>query len=515
MIGASGSYVPPHIPPLSAAPPSAADAKGAAEEKESFFKDVKPSSLDAPLSGGIKKPSKGEDRVALSGAERDSRLFIRKMEVPKDENAIARLFRSLRWVRVKEGDREIYLNIRSVASRFLYTRAEVEAMAATGGLTQGLKDRILVLKHLKDIPGFKEEAAKGEIGVKLSREAPFFKEIAGGIPDVLSPIDRQIIMTHFIFQDKPVFLRSQGNKDMLLVSRSREGRLSVISLGTAREIGKGGFGKVYEIYDVALQKFFAMKVGRGVLEEAGNLEELPRRGITGAQSAPELKGILPGKFYDYLKPQEREFMIGELFVAPHPGSPDLHDWMQSRPPKAAKNQCVKQIWSQYKKMQQAGVYHGDLKPANIFVTTDDQGQPQFKFGDWGKLQDQDGNVRAKIYTSKYMPREVIQIIKDESVDADQRAIAAACHDRFAIGLSLYQMLTGGDFPYLTAADRFHIPGAKFDEKPLIDAGCSRDMIDFLKKMTSLEVPDSKAAFEAQQKEINGLWEKMAKRGEFG
>lgn len=461
-------------------PPSLGDSP---VTKTSSFEDVSSKDvLPAVSTSGekIRRPTKGEERVALRGLEADTPFFIRKMEVPKDENRIMAFFRSLLWAKVKEGDKTIYLNIGSIAKRYCMSRSEVSHLAKEGKLEGVLKERVT---HLRPLAQIQKEAVitsseRRQVAVELLAKKTF----SGPIPT-----------------------------PTLLINLSKEGKLSVYRLGDTTLIGQGSFGKVYTIPVATAPKgtMMAIKVGKKVLQEAENLQKLQERGVK-AQEAPEASGILPSE-EDPLgrKTGPREFMITPLFTAPKLKSPDLDAWTESKASGDKKQQkdCLRQLMGQYRQLVGSGMYHGDLKPQNIFVSEKD-GNNVFKFGDWGDAQDLDHLKGIKAFTKAFLPYEMGMQILDQG-DPEGARLAAKCHDRFATGCCLYSVLTGGQLPYELDEDGY--PTGEFNEALLDEHGVSEDMKSLLIMMTSMEVPEDEERFQHQQDVIAHFWNEVEKQ----
>lgn len=453
-----------------------AASKEADSKETSLFEDVSSADVLPSVSTSgekIRRPSKGEERVALRGKERDTPFFIRKMEIPKDENTIMRFFRSLLWVKVSQGDQKIYLNIGSVAKRYCMTRSEVSNLASEGKLVETLKERVTTLRPLSQIP----------------KDAP------------ITSSEREQVAIQLLA--KKTFAEPAITPS-LLVNLSKEGKLSVYRLEGAKLIGQGSFGKVYVVSDVANTNGIrmAMKVGMGILREAANLRLIQERGIK-AQEPPEYVGKLPASEDDLgINTEEREFMIGDLFTAPKLIRPDLDAWIiqsDASKDKSQQKDLIKQVMGQYKQLAKSGLYHGDLKPQNILLS-EKNGKYRVKFGDWGTLKDLNNLSGNMTYTPPYLPKKMGDAIKNGS------SIAAKCHDRFSIGCTLHQMLTGGTFPYQW--DRQGDPIEPFYEKPLDEAGASPNMKALIKLMTSMEIPTSEAEFQEQQNTIDALMKEI-------
>lgn len=485
-----------------------------AKEEAGFYKEVHPGEIAAPLSGGkIQNPSKGEERVALRGLEKDSCFFIRKMEIPENENAIAKFFRKFFWVRIEEeGGKSFYLDIGSLSNRLLFTRSEIKAMAAEGRLTEGLQDRVKILTQMAGLEKFREAAKQGKAKERLSEAGSIFNQIADSPDEILSPQDRQNLMMKFIEASesrKEIFLDSTRGEELLVRMAGR--KLLVIPKKSMELLKSDESGDVYRVQDIASGKLFAMKVGPKAFPEVRNVHQFQKRGIGGVQEAlpsgklregfiPQREGFIPREGMPKAAGLDH-FMIDDL---PRSETPNLLSWINSNPSKPARQQCVKQIWGQYKQLEKAKMYHGNLQLEHIVVTSDPSGKPLFKFGKWAEAQDLKGDIHP--IDRENVGYEISKALNSRFPDVQKRG--AVFHDRLAIGECLHAVLTGRQPEYI-AINSFE---RELNIKPLKEAGCSEDMINLLRIMTSRSLP-SEETYEAEQREINRLWDNIVKSGE--
>jgi len=436
--------------------------------------------------------SKGEDRVALRGLEADPRFFIRKMEIPKDESSIKKIWRSFFWVRVTESNgKEVYYNIRSIASRCGMEHSDIKEAAAKGDtfamtLTQNaIKAR---------------DTAKGTRILFLNRLGS----------SSLTPKEKENLAL-FVSSDEHRGDLAEGvevevsSGKWFLVKKAEAGKVHVIDLVVKEEIASGSFGTVHKVRDIVSGEDFAMKVGKGVRVEAQNLREVQERGITGSQPPPHIVTYIRDD-----SGRKHEAMVGKLYALPGHKAPDASSWIKSNPPASKRMAFIKQLWVPFQQMQKAGIVHNDLKPANILGHMVDE-ELEFHIGDWAGKQDLNkGKAEPVICTPEYTQLQAASVLADPLASRASKKVAALAHDRFSMGCIFFEVLTGGKHPYAHGEDRYPIPGS-YNEEALKDY--SPKCQEFLREMLSLDIPDSKEEFEAQQKKLDGMYNELVASGQ--
>ncbi len=200
-----------------------------------------------------------------------------------------------------------------------------------------------------------------------------------------------------------------------------------------REIGRGGCGVVYEARDLELERTVAFKVVRG----GGKIHLREKLLFHEAKAAARLSHANVVTLFDVGRCEDGPYLVLELLrgraLAAHlkQGALPLREalWIGVEVSKGLAHAHAQ------------GVIHRDLKPGNVFLCDDGQ----VKILDFGLaqafgLRRVDGGTRA------YMaPEQRRKAPQDERTDV------------FALGVLLYQMLTGGlPFP----ADRDALPGSR-------------------------------------------------------
>lgn len=203
----------------------------------------------------------------------------------------------------------------------------------------------------------------------------------------------------------------------------RLGRYEII-----RELGKGAMGVVYEGRDPSLGRTVAIKTARrDVIERSGLAQEMMERFLREAKSAGMLNHPNIITIYDVGEEAGMAYIAMEFLVGR-----DLNTLIDQQ-----KRFDVKQVVDYGVQICEAlacahdqGVYHRDVKPANIFIP--DQGV--LKVVDFGIARTHDSTLTqdgALIGTPTYMSPEQFM---GQRVDARS--------DLFSAGIILYEMLTG-------------------------------------------------------------------------
>jgi len=192
-------------------------------------------------------------------------------------------------------------------------------------------------------------------------------------------------------------------------------------------LGSGAMGVVYKAWDADIARTVALKTIRRELLEGLQETELVARFRNEAQASGRLVHPNIVAVYDFGTLEGCTYIAME-FVD---GTP-LGAFLAKDAPMdvAASVRCIGQLLRALAYAHARGVVHRDIKPANILVTAD----AQVKITDFGIAKIESSTltqVGAVIGTPSYMSPEQF---KGEAVDG--RA------DLFAVGVVLYQMLTG-------------------------------------------------------------------------
>ena len=194
------------------------------------------------------------------------------------------------------------------------------------------------------------------------------------------------------------------------------------------ELGRGGMGVVYKATDPVIGRSVAVKTIRLSEEAAGiSHEQLVQRVQTEARAAGLLTHPNIVVVYDAGEDQGQFYITMELVQGK-----SLQVWLNEgeKFPLNRVIRIMEQVCSALQFAHDRGVVHRDVKPANIMLTRDDF----VKVTDFGTakiLQYGGGQQTGPMGTPGYMSPEQI---KGRGVDGRT--------DIFALGVVLYQMLTG-------------------------------------------------------------------------
>jgi serine/threonine protein kinase len=192
-------------------------------------------------------------------------------------------------------------------------------------------------------------------------------------------------------------------------------------------LGSGAMGVVYKAFDVNIARVVALKTIRSELLDGLQESELVARFRNEAQASGRLVHPNIVSVYDYGETDSVTYIAME-FVD---GTP-LNSFLLPNVPMdlSACITCMTQLLGALDYAHTRGVVHRDIKPANILIT----GSAQVKVTDFGIAKIESSTltqIGAVIGTPSYMSPEQF---RGESVDGRS--------DTFAVGILLYQMLTG-------------------------------------------------------------------------
>jgi serine/threonine protein kinase/tetratricopeptide (TPR) repeat protein len=209
-------------------------------------------------------------------------------------------------------------------------------------------------------------------------------------------------------------------REELLTGSTFAGRYQIIE-----ELGRGGMGKVYKVYDTKIKEKIALKL---IKAEIARDKKTIERFSTELRLARKIRHKNICQMFD-LGEERRSHFITMEFV---PGE-DLKSMirMSGRLAVVTAINIAKQICGGLDEAHKLGVVHRDLKPSNIMI--DKEGNARIMdFGIARSLESKGiTGTGVMIGTPEYMSPEQV-----EGKEVDQRS------DIYSLGIILYEMTTG-------------------------------------------------------------------------
>ncbi|MFC1609859.1 protein kinase [Myxococcota bacterium] len=209
------------------------------------------------------------------------------------------------------------------------------------------------------------------------------------------------------------------------------------------ELGVGGMGRIYLAFDRRMKREVALKLMRGVALEHEHADQLKQRF--------DVESVLPAQInhpnvitiYDRGEHQGMAFFVMEYM----PGSRTLHEVVDeaTKAGTLVPLDTVKAYFAQLGAGLAAihgskpGIWHRDIKLANLLVAELAGGVPLLKILDFGIAHDPDSGLTLDgdaLGTPACMAPEFFEYENDQPLVLDSRA------DLFAVGVALYRTLTG-------------------------------------------------------------------------
>ena len=208
--------------------------------------------------------------------------------------------------------------------------------------------------------------------------------------------------------------------------RERLGQFEVVRL-----LGKGAMGEVYLGRDLRLGRDVALKV-----VHAGSAfgDEAQARFEREAQAAAALNHPHVVTVFEFGEDEGTHYLVME-----HVEGEELETLIRTgQAPKAELLEVLAQVCEGLAYAHSRGVIHRDIKPANVLVTRHG-GRPHAKLMDFGVAQ---MGLSSLTQTGTWMG--TVNYMAPEYLDTGK---ATASSDLFAVGVILYEVLTGGRKPF--------------------------------------------------------------------
>ena len=253
-------------------------------------------------------------------------------------------------------------------------------------------------------------------------------------------------------QDAPAYTRTVSvNTTDPMIGRLIDGRYQVRS-----RIARGGMATVYLATDLRLERRVAVKVMHGHLADDSQFKQ---RFIQEARSAARLAHPNVVNVFDQGQDADSAYLVMEYL----PGI-TLRDLLQEYGSLTSQQtiDISEAVLSGLAAAHKAGIVHRDLKPENVLLADDGR----IKIGDFGLARAASANTAtgaALLGTIAYLSPELVT-----------RGVADTRSDIYAVGIMMYEMLTGeqpfkGEQPmqiaYQHANDTVPVPSAKNPKVP--------------------------------------------------
>ena len=204
-----------------------------------------------------------------------------------------------------------------------------------------------------------------------------------------------------------------------MIGRLIDGRYQVRS-----RIARGGMATVYLATDLRLERRVAIKIMHGHLADDSQFKE---RFIQEARSAARLAHPNVVNVFDQGQDSDMAYLVMEYL----PGI-TLRDLLQEHGKLTTEQtlDILEAVLSGLSAAHKAGIVHRDLKPENVLLADDGR----IKLGDFGLARAVSANTAtgaALLGTIAYLSPELVT-----------RGVADARSDIYAVGIIMYEMLTG-------------------------------------------------------------------------
>ncbi len=259
-------------------------------------------------------------------------------------------------------------------------------------------------------------------------------------------------MWHPGVQERSAYTRTVSvNTSDPMIGRLIDGRYQVRS-----RIARGGMATVYLATDLRLERRVAVKVMHGHLADDSQFKQ---RFIQEARSAARLAHPNVVNVFDQGQDADSAYLVMEYL----PGI-TLRDLLQEYGSLTSQQtiDITEAVLSGLAAAHKAGIVHRDLKPENVLLADDGR----IKIGDFGLARAASANTAtgaALLGTIAYLSPELVT-----------RGVADTRSDIYAVGIMMYEMLTGeqpfkGEQPmqiaYQHANDTVPTPSAKNPKVP--------------------------------------------------
>jgi serine/threonine-protein kinase len=233
------------------------------------------------------------------------------------------------------------------------------------------------------------------------------------------------------------------------------GRYQIISL-----LGEGGMGAVFQAKHTVLGRIVAIKV---LKPDMATSEQFAGRFLQEARSAAELHHKNIVEISDYGVDGDRPYMVMEYLQGE---SLDAYMEREGALSPARVVAIMEPVLRALAMAHERGIIHRDIKPDNIFLQRDeDGGEPIPKLVDFGIAKRQSNEDSPQLTTAN-MALGTPAYMAPEQIMSSKNATGAA--DQYAVGVTLYEALTGS-YPFdATTINQFIVAKATQDARPITE-----------------------------------------------
>ena len=252
------------------------------------------------------------------------------------------------------------------------------------------------------------------------------------------------------------------------------GRYEVIE-----ELGRGGMGRVYKVYDQKIGEVIALKV---IHPEISVNEKAIDRFRNELRFARKIGHRHVGRMFD-LGEEDHKFYITMEYVEGENLKSFIRRSGQLAPRKAIS--LGKQVCEGLSEAHRLGIIHRDLKPQNIMI--DREGNARIMDFGIARFTEAEGLTGSGVMvgTPEYMSPEQV-----ETIEVDKRT------DIYALGVILYEMVTGrvpfaGETPLaVLIKHKQELPQNPQESNPLISEAVTRIILKCLAKDKAARYPSA-------------------------
>jgi serine/threonine-protein kinase len=257
------------------------------------------------------------------------------------------------------------------------------------------------------------------------------------------------------------------------------GRYEVIE-----ELGRGGMGRVYKVYDRKIEEVIALKV---IHPEISVNEKAIDRFRNELRFARKIGHRHVGRLFD-LGEEDHKFYITMEYVEGENLKSFIRRSGQLAPRKAIS--LAKQVCEGLSEAHRLGIIHRDLKPQNIMI--DREGNARIMDFGIARFTEAEGLTGSGVIvgTPEYMSPEQV-----ETTEVDKRA------DIYALGVIFYEMVTGrvpfvGETPLAVLIKHKQEPPRNPQESnPLISEAVTRIILKCLAKDMAARYPSAEELYQ--------------------